>query len=176
MVLLLLAGLVLRAQDYTEIKVSQLPKATQDYIQRNLSGQKITRVVKSENNGVLTYGVAFETGGNKRVLVFDKDGKYIQKGDRSEAGQNTVKQAPGSGTVKPAGNTATPVSADKLPVTIQNYIKTNYPSGKIAVSNQIRENNVDLYQVTVIDGNKSHVLTFDTKGKYLSEQTFVRQK
>jgi hypothetical protein len=166
------------AQEYTDIKVSQLPKATQGYIAENFKGTQPSRVVRIDDKGTINYAVVFESDGRKKVLAFDKDGKFIQKGNQVSTGQQQTHSAntAGTGTIKPAGNSTAPIAVDKLPATVQTYIKTTYPAGKIAISNQLTENSLVSYQVTVIDGNKSHVMTFDSKGKYLSEQTFTKQK
>jgi hypothetical protein len=166
------------AQEYTDIKVMQLPKKTQAYLAENMKGMTPSRTVKIENNGVLSYGVVYEVSGRKRVLVFDKDGNFTQKGDKLNSGSAAVQPAnsSGTGTIKPAGNNTIPIAVEKLPAPTQTYLKTTYPSGKIAISNQLTENSIIFYQVTVIDGNKSHVIAFDSKGKYLSEQTFTKQK
>jgi hypothetical protein len=91
------------AQKATEIQVSKLPKATTDYISDNLPGAKITKASKVEDKGVLTYSVDIDVKGHKHVLIFDKDGKFLKKGD-ALIDSTTPKSTPAS---KPAQKTTT---------------------------------------------------------------------
>lgn len=68
-------------QKTTDISPSKLPKATTDYIKENLPGAKIVRAVKADDKGVITYNVGIDVKGHKHLLVFDKDGKFLKKGD-----------------------------------------------------------------------------------------------
>ena len=43
---------------------------------------------------MITYNVVVNKGSDKRLLVFDKDGKFMKKGD--EATKETLKSAPDS--------------------------------------------------------------------------------
>ena len=69
------------AQKATEIPASKLPKATTNYIADNLPGATITKAAKVDDNGVLTYNVGIDVKGKKHLLIFDKDGKFLKKGD-----------------------------------------------------------------------------------------------
>lgn len=80
-VLVLLVSTALFAQKSTEIAVSKLPAATTKYINDNLPGAKITKTHKLEENGVVTYGVGIDVKGRTHLLIFDKDGKFLKKGD-----------------------------------------------------------------------------------------------
>ena len=175
LMLALSVGLV-AGQEFTDIKISQLPKKAQEYLASNMKGMTPIRTVKIEKNGILSYGVVYEVDGRKRVLGFDKDGNFTQKVATTTPSNPTSTPANSSGTAAadPTGVKTTAIAADKLPATVQSYIKTKLPAGKIVVSNQLTEKGVVSYQVTVIDGNTSHVMTFDSKGKYLSEQTFIK--
>ena len=78
---IILISTVLFAQKTTEIPVSKLPKATTDYITDNLPGAKIVKAAKVEEKGVITYNVGIDVKGKKHLLIFDKDGKFLRKGD-----------------------------------------------------------------------------------------------
>lgn len=78
----ILFSTTLFAQKMTEVKEKDLPKATTDYMKANFSGAIILRAVKAEENGVITYNVAFDMKGRKHILVFDKDGNFLKKGDQ----------------------------------------------------------------------------------------------
>jgi hypothetical protein len=69
------------AQKSTEIAASKLPQATTDYIKDNLPGTKIDKAYKVEDKGVVTYNVTIDVKGKKHLLIFDKDGKFLKKGD-----------------------------------------------------------------------------------------------
>jgi hypothetical protein len=65
----------------TEVAVAKLPKATTDYIKDNLPGASITKAYKIEEKGDITYDVGIDVKGRKHQLIFDKDGKFLKKGD-----------------------------------------------------------------------------------------------
>ncbi|MFZ4520629.1 MAG: hypothetical protein ACOYNC_02925 [Bacteroidales bacterium] len=71
------------AQDrkITEIKTNQLPKAVSEYVSKNLGGGAITRAAKIEEKGVTSYMAMVDLHGQKRPFLFDKDGKFVGKGD-----------------------------------------------------------------------------------------------
>lgn len=80
-ILLFAFSILLVAQKMTDIKSSQLPKASLDYIQKNLPGAKIVRAAKIEQKGSINYNVVIEKDAKKHVLVFDKDGRFLKKSD-----------------------------------------------------------------------------------------------
>ena len=85
------------AQKTTEIKTKDLPKATTDWIKTNMPPAVIQKSVKLDDKGTITYNVLVSSAGRNHILVFDKDGKYLQKGD------NLYKNVPkntGSGAQK----------------------------------------------------------------------------
>jgi len=66
----------------TDIKNSQLPKETQIYISKNLSGAIITRAAKIEEGSVFSYLAVVEIKGQKYACLFDKNGKFMGKDDK----------------------------------------------------------------------------------------------
>ena len=69
------------AQKMTEVKTRDLPKPIEKYINENMPGVTIFKAVKVEDKGTLTYNVAIDVHGRKHILVFDKDGKFLKRGD-----------------------------------------------------------------------------------------------
>jgi hypothetical protein len=65
----------------TEVKTRDLPKPIEKYINDNMPGVNIFKAVKVEDKGTLTYNVAIDVHGRKHILVFDKAGKFLKKGD-----------------------------------------------------------------------------------------------
>jgi hypothetical protein len=162
------------AQNYTDIKYSELPKTTQDYVKVNLAGLDITRTVKIEDNGKTNYGVVFESRGAKHVLIFDKDGNYLQKGDDLFSQQAKPKNEEVTPAVPATANkTTTAISPDQLPANAKDYIKTSYPSSKIVTAAQFSDKKAVFYQVQVTDGSKNYMLTFDSKGNFLSKRYYT---
>ena len=84
-IVVILAAVLISACVYAQktdvIPASKLPKATTDYISDNLPGAKITKAAKVEDKGVLTYNVDVDIKGHKHLFIFDKDGKFLKKGD-----------------------------------------------------------------------------------------------
>jgi hypothetical protein len=173
-VIFILVTVIAAAQSYTDIKYSELPKTTQDYVKVNLAGLDITRTVKIEDNGKTSYGVVFESRGAKHVLIFDKDGNYLQKGDDLFSQQAKPKNEEVTPAVPAtASKTTTAISPDQLPASARDYIKTSYASSKIVTAAQFSDKKAVFYQVQITDGSKSYVLTFDSKGNYLSKRYYT---
>lgn len=187
----LLFAFIAGAQEYTEIKTSQLPKATRDYFTKNMPDAKITRAAKVDDNGTISYLVSYSDRGRKHVLQFDKDGTFVGKGDKLVSMAKATTQAKNSGTTAttttttkepgkqtPPSNPAPPshpakvIPTEQLPADILTYLKTNIPSGEITQARQLTINEVPIYQVKVKDGKKEHVITFNGKGKYLSKRSY----
>ena len=187
--MILMAGftLVAAAQTYTDIKVSELPKATRDYVSQNMPDATITRAVKYDNNGTVNYGVVFESRGNKRVLVFDQNGNFLQKGDHLRLDQKgtaptqapagtktTTEPKTGPGQEKKEGsNNSKVIDPSLLPAAAQKYIKDAFPNGTITTARHFTQKNVQFYQVKVADGTREHVVSFNSKGSYISKRSSV---
>jgi len=76
-----LCSTLLFSQNYSEIKASQLPKGATTYVTTNFKGMPIKKAVKIDDNGVIKYGAVLEGNGRKYTLVFDKNGKFLDKGE-----------------------------------------------------------------------------------------------
>ncbi len=109
-----------------EIKSSDLPKGVTTWVKDNLPDGKITRAGKIDDKGVISYAVAVESKGRKHSYLFDKDGKFVGKGDNlinppkapaatgTKAATPAPKGAPATTTTKSSGtNTATEEAAPK---------------------------------------------------------------
>jgi hypothetical protein len=84
---------VLFAQKMTEIKESELPKAVTDYLKVNMPGASVFKAVKADDKGTITYNVAVDTKGRKHILVFDKSGNFLKKGDNLSQEQKAAAAA-----------------------------------------------------------------------------------
>ena len=71
------------AQRMTEVKTKDLPAPIGKYINDSMPGTSIFKAVKIDDKGALTYNVAIDLHGRKHILVFNKDGKFLKKGDDS---------------------------------------------------------------------------------------------
>jgi hypothetical protein len=80
------------AQKPDEIKPSDLPKNVTSWISQNFKKSTIERAGKAtENKNVLGYIVSINSNGRKMILVFDKNGKYIDKVRKAEEAQALLK-------------------------------------------------------------------------------------
>lgn len=70
------------AQTKTELKPTELSKQITDWMTTNVKTFSITKAFKVDSKGVITYDVIATKGTDKRVFVFDKDGKFVKKGDQ----------------------------------------------------------------------------------------------
>jgi hypothetical protein len=75
---LLMAALVVNAQR-TPLKVADLQKSVTDYITKDFNGFIIKDATKVVTNNVTTFEVAITKGSTSETLVFDKDGKFLNK-------------------------------------------------------------------------------------------------
>jgi uncharacterized alpha/beta hydrolase family protein len=82
-----------QTNNYTEIKISALPKNTTAWLKKNMSqGTIIKAAVGTENNAKI-YFVQLEVKGDKRIMRFDKDGNLLGKGARDQD-KNSPKPVP----------------------------------------------------------------------------------
>jgi len=65
------------AQNYTEIKASQIPKKCTAFLNKHLGTYTLDRAAKTVENGVTKYAIVAETRGNKAIYMFDKDGNFL---------------------------------------------------------------------------------------------------
>lgn len=85
---------LLSAQKLTEIQSKDLPKATTDYIATNMPGSTVFKAVKAEDKGVITYNVAIDLKGRKHIMIFDKEGNFLKKGEKPPVKASATEQAP----------------------------------------------------------------------------------
>jgi hypothetical protein len=90
------------AQNYTEIKTSQIPKKITEYLKKTLGTYTLGRAAKSNEKGVIKYEVVAASRGHKAIYVFDKDGKFLGR-ERNHKGKE---QARPVNPVTPAGKKA----------------------------------------------------------------------
>lgn len=75
---LMMAALVVNAQR-TPVKVADLQKSITDNITKDYAGFIIKDATKVVENNVVKYEVAIAKGATSETLVFDKDGKFLNK-------------------------------------------------------------------------------------------------
>jgi len=111
-----LISMTLSAQKQsTELKSSQLPQITQNYIKDNLPGCQISRSVKLIEKGKVNYYVIVDVKGKKNLFLFDGSGAFLKRGDaQDETKMNNVIQDSEKGKqIAPTkqGNAVQPASA-----------------------------------------------------------------
>jgi hypothetical protein len=74
------------AQTKTEMKPKELSKSITDYVTTNMAGYTIDKAFKVDSKGVITYNILVVKGTVKHILVFDKEGKFLEKGDHKAQG------------------------------------------------------------------------------------------
>jgi hypothetical protein len=82
------------AQKAEQIKSSELPKTTLGWLNQKFPGAPIEKAAKvSENKNVVGYCAVVSTKGRKLILVFDKNGNFIEKVKKIEDAQALLKPA-----------------------------------------------------------------------------------
>jgi hypothetical protein len=94
------------AQDYTEVKIKDIPKSITASIKKNMNSAPILRAATATENGVLKYYIVIEMRGDKSILVYDKTGKLLGRQHRLNEKQKAA--AKNASDKKPEGTT-TPV-------------------------------------------------------------------
>ena len=127
-----------QAQTYSDIKVSDLPKAAREYVSQNIPGTTIVRAVKIDNNGAINYGAVCEGNGRKYALVFDQEGRFIQKVDKLNSAAPKEKAPDKTSTGTTTGKTPAPVQSSShsqmktIPVENTAIIEENNTSDRLA--------------------------------------------
>lgn len=99
--LICLFSSLIYAQTGQEIKPSDLPKATQDYIAKGFPGCHVTKAAKVDDpKKEITYITIISDGSRKYVICFDSNGKFVKKADKSMIDQYKLKAA----SAKSGGN------------------------------------------------------------------------
>jgi hypothetical protein len=75
---LVMTALVVNAQR-TPVKVADLQKSITDNITKNYAGFIIKDATKVVENNVVKFEVAITKGSTAETLIFDKDGKFLNK-------------------------------------------------------------------------------------------------
>ena len=89
------------AQKAEEIKPTELPKNVTGWISQNFKGYTTTRAVRiTENKVVAGYCAVVASEGRKLILVFDKNGKFLEKVRKMTEVQNVLKPATPAPTQK----------------------------------------------------------------------------
>jgi hypothetical protein len=73
-----LSVMAVNAQTRTAVKVADLPKAITDNIATAHKGFTAMDAFKVDTKGVMTYEVTVKDAKTEKVLVYDKDGKFVK--------------------------------------------------------------------------------------------------
>jgi hypothetical protein len=114
-IMVALFATMLFAQTKTELKASELPKSITEYLAKNVSAMTFFKAFKVDSKGVITYDVIMAKGSDKRMLVFDKDGKFLKKAD--EEAKETLKNAPDASGKPSTAPKSAPASDQKKTTT-----------------------------------------------------------
>jgi hypothetical protein len=69
-----------RLETETTIQNDQLPKTALDYISKNFSGYKLTEAANiTDDKNVIKYETEIELNGESIELIFDANGKFLEK-------------------------------------------------------------------------------------------------
>jgi hypothetical protein len=93
-------AMMVYAQTKNELKPADLSKPITEYVKQNMPTYTITKAFKVDSKGVITFDVVVTKGAEKRLLVFDKDGKFVKKGDQET--KTTFKNAKDPKAMPPA--------------------------------------------------------------------------
>lgn len=110
--LICLFSSLIYAQTGQEIKPSELPKATTEYIAKGFPGCQISKAAKVDDpKKEFTYVTVVSDGSHKYVLCFNDKGNFVKKADKAMIEQYKLKAA----SNKPAasGQGASPQPAPK---------------------------------------------------------------
>ncbi len=80
----------INAQTRTAVKVADLPKAITDNIATAHKGYAAQEAFKVDTKGVMSYEVVVKDAKTEKILVYDKDGKFL----KSEAKKAPATAAP----------------------------------------------------------------------------------
>jgi hypothetical protein len=73
-----LGVMAVNAQTRTAVKVADLPKAITDNIATAHKGCVAQEAFKVDTKGVMSYEVAVKDAKSEKILVYDKDGKFLK--------------------------------------------------------------------------------------------------
>jgi len=63
----------------TEIKVADVDKKISDYVKINFAGFTIEKADKIEKKDVIKYRIAIKKESQRKILIFDKDFKFLME-------------------------------------------------------------------------------------------------
>ena len=130
----------------TPVNIADLPASLTDYVDANYVNAEIKRA-RNNPAGAFIILVKFDNG--RAVLKFDADGNFVEEITPSHHGCG-----------------GTPVNITDLPVSITDYVNTNYVNAEIK---RAKNNPAGEYIVLVKFDNGRAVLKFDTDGNFIEE-------
>lgn len=182
--LLVLYPLFLFSQDYVEIKTSDLPKGVHEYVTSNMPGGVIARAVSGTEQGQTVYAAVIEFRGNKRVMVFDKEGSFLRKADNlsssaseSPAMSNTAN--PKSASAPESGSGAMPmqpVEEKSLPEPIRKFLKENHTTYTILEAKIVPLSESPMFQIILRDSKTDNNYLFNARGDLMKKRSYELDK
>jgi hypothetical protein len=68
-----------QTQNKTMIKIPELPKAIQDNLASQFKGWTPQQAYKLDSKGVISYEVMVKKEANEKIIIYDKDGKFMKE-------------------------------------------------------------------------------------------------
>ncbi len=166
------------AQDYEEIKISQLPKGVTTYVEKNMPGGTIVRAAKGVENGQDLYAAVIEIRGDKRIMIFDKDGNFVRRAKSLTSPAEPPQTKTSTTTTTHTQSNLTliapkPVEPASLPENIQKFLKNNHKNGKVLESKLLTLGETPIFQIVYRDATTDNVYHFDAKGEYMKKRTYI---
>jgi hypothetical protein len=78
----LIIATLLFSQTRTEVIIRNLPSSIPEYVKAKMQAFTISKAFKVDSKGVITYDILVIKGSEKQVLIFDRNGNFIKKGDK----------------------------------------------------------------------------------------------
>jgi hypothetical protein len=66
----------------TEVIIRNLPAPITEYVKTKMQAFAISKAFKVDSKGVITFEILVVKGSEKQVLIFDRNGKFLKKGDK----------------------------------------------------------------------------------------------
>jgi hypothetical protein len=135
-------------QTKTEVKTTDLKKEITSNIAKDYAGFKIDKAFKVDNAGVINYQVNISQERAKITLIYDKDGKFLNK------------------IVPPRRSV---VKNEDLKKDIKDNIAKDYKGYTISKAIQSDDNGVVTYHISILKDNERVNLVYDKDGKFLKK-------
>jgi len=176
---ILLVPYLVLSQNYSEIRVPELPRGVQDYVTKNMPGGTISRAAKITENGQTVYGAVISYRDGKYSMVFDKDGNFLRKVESLSS--SSLSSISKSGAVPSSSASSQPplgtvamktIPESSLPAPVRKVIKETYQIYTILEAKEVPISATPVYQVILRDVKCDYVYLFNAKGDILSRRSY----